>query len=62
MMGHKTFDFKEFGNMAKSNPKIFGAELVNMMLADPYLLFMPLGWGKLGRGVVNAIRLKNSKI
>ena len=59
--GPNDIDLKEVGNMMKANPKLFGAELVNMMLADPYLLFMPLGWGKLGRGVVNAIRLKYSK-
>tara|TARA_Y100001970_G_scaffold264070_1_gene350276 strand:- start:12682 stop:15903 length:3222 start_codon:yes stop_codon:yes gene_type:complete len=54
-------DFKEVGNMIKSNPKLFGAELVNMIMADPWLLFMPLGWGRLGRGVVNGIRLKRAK-
>ena len=47
--------------MAKQNPKIFGAELVNMLMADPYLLFMPLGWHRFGRAVVNSIRLKYSK-
>ena len=60
--GPQTIDIKEVKNMAKANPGLFGAELVNMMLADPYLLFMPLGWHKLGRGIVNAIRLKNQKI
>ena len=59
--GPQTFDFKEFTNMAKSNPKLFGAELINMLMADPYLLFMPLGWHRFGRGVVNSIRLKYSK-
>ena len=39
---------------------MFGAELVNMMVADPWLLFMPLGWGKLGKGVVNSLRYKYS--
>ena len=46
--GPLTFDFKEFTNMAKANPGLFGAVLVNMLMADPYLLFMPLGWHKLG--------------
>ena len=46
-----SIDLKEVGNMIKSNPKMFGAELVNMLMADPWLLFMPLGWGRLGRGV-----------
>ena len=54
-------DLKEVGNMIKKNPKLFGAELVNMLMADPWLLFMPLGWHRLGRGVVNAIRLKSAK-
>ena len=59
--GPMSIDFKEVGNMIKKNPKLFGAELVNMLMADPYLLFMPLGWHRLGRGVVNAIRLKAGK-
>jgi hypothetical protein len=40
---------------------MFGAELINMLMADPWLMVMPLGWHRLGRGVVNAIRLKYSK-
>ena len=60
--GPQTIDMKEVGNMVKSNPGLFGAELVNMLMADPYLLFMPLGWHKLGRGVVNAIKLRNQKV
>ena len=59
--GPLTFDFKEFSNMVKANPKLFGAELVNMIMADPYLLFMPLGWHRLGRGIVNSIRFKYGK-
>ena len=59
--GPLTIDFKEVKNMIKANPRLFGAELVNMVMADPWLLFMPLGWHRLGRGVVNAIRLKYSK-
>jgi len=59
--GPMNIDIKEIGNMIKANPKMFGAELVNMMMADPYLLFMPLGWGRLGRGVVNGLRLKFGK-
>jgi len=54
-------DLKEVGNMIKKNPKLFGAELVNMLMADPWLMFMPLGWGRLGRGVVNAIKMKAGK-
>ncbi len=59
--GPMSIDFKEVGNMIKKNPKLFGAELANMLMADPWLLFMPLGWHRLGRGVVNAIRLKSAK-
>jgi len=59
--GPMSIDMKEVGNMIKKNPKLFGAELANMLMADPWLLFMPLGWHKLGRGVVNAIRLKSAK-
>ncbi len=59
--GPMSIDMKEVGNMIKSSPGLFGAELVNMLMADPYLLFMPLGWHRLGRGVVNAIRLKSKK-
>ena len=47
-------DLKEIGNLVKQSPGLFGAEMVNMIVADPYLLFMPLGWGRLGRGVVKA--------
>ena len=47
--------------MVKQNPKLFGAELVNMIVAEPWLHFMPLGWGRLGRGVVNSIKLKRGK-
>ena len=59
--GPMSIDLKEVKNMMKANPKMFGAELVNMMMADPYLLFMPMGWSALGRGVVNSLRLKYSK-
>ena len=59
--GPMSIDLKEVGNMIKANPKMFGAELVNMLMADPWLMFMPLGWHRLGRGVVNAIKLKYSK-
>ena len=59
--GPMHIDFKEVGNMIKANPKMFGAELVNMLMADPWLMFMPLGWGRLGRGVVNAIKLKKGR-
>jgi hypothetical protein len=39
-----------------------GAELVNMIVADPYLLAIPSTFfTRLGRGVVNATRVKFSK-
>jgi hypothetical protein len=59
--GPMDIDIKEVGNMIKQNPKVFGAELINMIVADPYLLFLPLGWGRLGRAVVNSIRMKTGK-
>ena len=59
--GPMDIDFKEVGNMMKQNPKLFGAELINMLVADPYLLFLPLGYGRLGRAVVNSIRMKTGK-
>ena len=59
--GPMSIDLKEVGNMIKANPKMFGAELVNMIMADPWLMVMPLGWHRLGRSVVNSIRLKRAK-
>ena len=59
--GSLSIDFKEIGNMIKANPKMFGAELVNMIMADPWLIVMPLGWHRLGRGIVNALRYKYAK-
>ena len=59
--GPQDVDLKEVINLAKKSPGMFGAELVNMMVADPWLLFMPLGWVKLGKGVVNSLRYKYSK-
>ena len=41
--GPMSIDFKEVGNMIKKKPKLFGAELANMLMADPWLFFMPLG-------------------
>ena len=59
--GPMSIDFKEVRNMIKKIPKLFGAELANMLMADPWLMFLPLGWGKLGRGVVNSIKLRHAK-
>ena len=54
-----SFDVKEVINMAKKYPSVLGAELVNMLIADPYLLLLPSTmFSKLGRGVVNASRLR----
>ena len=58
--GSMSIDLKEVGNMIKANPKMFGAELVNMLMADPWLLFMPLGWGRLGRGVFRSIKFRHA--
>jgi len=55
----QSFDAKEVLNLAKKYPGVMGAELVNMLLADPYLLLLPSAmFARLGRGVVNATRLK----
>jgi hypothetical protein len=59
--GPMDIDIKEIGNFIKTSPKLFGAELINMAVADPYLFFMPLGWGRLGRGIVNSLRMKFGK-
>ena len=32
--GSISIDFKEIGNMIKANPKMFGAELVNMLISS----------------------------
>ena len=57
--GEQSFDAKEIINMAKKYPSVVGAELINMLIADPYLLLLPSTvFSRLGRGVVNASRLK----
>jgi hypothetical protein len=59
--GEHSFDVKEIANMAKKYPGVIGAELVNMLVADPYLLLIPSAtFSRLGRGVVNASRLRFS--
>ena len=60
--GEQKFEFGEVVQLAKKHPGIMGAELVNMIVADPYLLAVPsLFFTRLGRGVVNATRAKYSK-
>ena len=60
--GEQKFDFGEVVKLAKKHPGIMGAELVNMIVADPYLLLLPATfYAKLGRGIVNATRAKYSK-
>ena len=60
--GDQQFEFSEVVKLAKKHPGIMGAELVNMIVADPYLLAIPsLFFTRLGRGVVNATRAKYSK-
>jgi len=57
--GNQTFDAKEIVKLAKNYPSVFGAELVNMLVADPYLLLLPTtAFAGVGRGIVNATRLK----
>ena len=57
--GEQSFDAKEVLNMAKKYPGVIGGELVNMIIADPYLLLLPSTlFSRLGRGIVNASRLK----
>jgi hypothetical protein len=59
--GEQSFDASEILKMAKKYPSAVGAELVNMLIADPYLLLLPATvFSKLGRGMVNAGKLKYS--
>ena len=39
--GDQQFEFSEVVKLAKKHPGIMGAELVNMIVADPYLLAIP---------------------
>ena len=60
--GNQTFEFSEVVKLAKKHPGMMGAELVNMIVADPYLLAIPATFfTRLGRGVVQATRAKYSK-
>jgi hypothetical protein len=53
---HK-FDFGEIVKLAKQYPSVMGAEFVNMLVADPWLLALPSTlYSRLGRGIVNATR------
>jgi len=59
--GEQSFDAGEILKMAKKYPSVIGAELVNMLIADPYLLLLPATmFSRLGRGIVNATRLSYS--
>jgi len=59
--GDQEFDAKEIVNLAKQHPGVFGAEIVNMFVSDPYLFFIPeLAYGRLSRGIVNSVKLKYS--
>jgi hypothetical protein len=59
--GEQSFDAGEILKMAKKYPSVIGGELVNMLLADPYLLLLPATlFSRLGRGIVNSSRLKFS--
>ena len=60
--GEQKFGFDEVVKLAKKHPGVMGAELVNMIIADAYLLAVPsVFFTRLGRGVVNATRTKYSK-
>ena len=60
--GSQEFSGDQMVKMVKQYPSVFGAELVNMMIADPYLFLLPsVAYGRLGRGISNSIKLKNAK-
>jgi hypothetical protein len=51
------FSLSEFGNLIKKHPGLVGGELLNTIVADPWLLAIPFfGVPKFGRGIVNLIR------
>ena len=51
------FDFSEFTKLIKQHPGLVGAEFINAIIADPYLVAVPFfGWGRIGRATVNSIR------
>ena len=57
-----SFDIKEVAKFVASNPEMLASEMVNAILADPYLLFIPfLGWGKLGANTAAAIGVTGAK-
>jgi hypothetical protein len=59
--GEQSFDAGELMKMAKKYPGVIGAELINMLIADPYLVVLPATmFARLGRGVVNAGKLRYS--
>lgn len=60
--GTQEFSGDEMVKMVKQYPSVFGAELVNMMVADPYLFLLPsVAYARLGRGISNSIKLKYAK-
>jgi hypothetical protein len=60
--GSQEFSGDEMVKMVKQYPSVFGAELVNMVIADPYLFLLPsVAYARLGRGISNSIKLKNAK-
>ena len=60
--GSQEFSGDEMVKMVKQYPSVFGAELVNMMVADPYLFLLPsVAYARLGRGISNSLKLKYSK-
>ena len=60
--GSQEFSGDQMVKMVKQYPSVFGAELVNMMIADPYLFLLPsVAYARLGRGLSNSIKLKYAK-
>ena len=60
--GSQEFSGDQMVKMVKQYPSVFGAELVNMVIADPYLFLLPsVAYARLGRGISNSIKLKNAK-
>lgn len=60
--GNQEFSGDQMVKMVKQYPSVFGAELVNMMIADPYLFLLPaVASARLGRGISNSIKLKYAK-
>ena len=56
------FSFKELVKAAKADPGRFGAELVNALVADPYLALVPVGLGGVVAGKMAVAGAKLGKV